>query len=209
MSNSELSKSIKIILLGESGVGKTNLIRVSTGEEFEQNSMTSSSGSYKEGVYTSSSNKQYNYHLWDTAGQEAYRSLNQIFIKNAKIVIFVYAIDNQSSFNELDYWINLAKKELGNDIVMGIVANKLDLYEEQQVKEEVAIEYAKKLNIKFKATSALTEPLGFKCFLEELLIDYIKKIDPTCKDEVQNYGRNNFSLKKQDDNDKKKKKSCC
>ena len=92
---------------------------------------------------------------------------------------------------------------------MGIVANKLDLYEEQQVKEEVAIEYAKKLNIKFKATSALTEPLGFKCFLEELLIDYIKKIDPTCKDEVPNYGRNNFSLKKQDDNDKKKKKSCC
>ena len=57
MSNMDLSKGIKIILLGESGVGKTNLIRVTTGEEFEQNSMSSSSGSYKEGYYISSKKK--------------------------------------------------------------------------------------------------------------------------------------------------------
>ena len=190
MSNIDLSKGIKIILLGESVVGKTNLIRVTTGEEFEQNSMSSSSGSYKEGTYISSTKKKYVYHLWDTAGQEAYRSLNKIFIKNAKVVIFVYAIDAESSFKELKYWIDLAKSELGNDFVMGIVANKIDLYEEQQVKEEVAIEFAKSQNIKFRATSALTEPLGFKSFLEELLIDYIKKIDPSCKDEVPVYGGN-------------------
>ena len=211
MSNVDLSKGIKIILLGESGVGKTNLIRVTTGEEFEQNSMSSSSGSYKEGTYISSTKKKYVYHLWDTAGQEAYRSLNKIFIKNAKVVIFVYAIDAESSFKELKYWIDLAKSELGNDFVMGIVANKIDLYEEQQVKEEVAIEFAKSQNIKFRATSALTEPLGFKSFLEELLIDYIKKIDPSCKDEVPVYGGNSdnsFALKK-GGNNKKKNKGCC
>ena len=209
MSNIDLSKGIKIILLGESGVGKTNLIRVTTGEEFEQNSMSSSSGSYKEGFYISSTKKKYIYHLWDTAGQEAYRSLNKIFIKNAKVVIFVYAIDNEQSYNELQFWIDLAKAELGDDFVMGIVANKIDLYEEQQVKEEVAREFAKRQNIKFRATSALTEPMGFKSFLEELLIDYIKKIDPTCKDEV---GDNYFSLNKKEDNNndkKKKKKKFC
>ena len=206
-----MDKSIKIILLGESGVGKTNLIRVATGEEFEQNSMSSSSGSYKEGYYISSSKKKYIYHLWDTAGQEAYRSLNKIFIKNAKVVIFVYAIDNEPSFKELGYWIDLAKAELGDDFVMGIVANKIDLYEEQQVKEEVAVEFAKNLNIKFRATSALTEPMGFKCFLEELLIDYIKRIDPNCKDEVPVYGGindNSFTLK-HGKNSKKKKNQCC
>ena len=211
MSKVDLSKGIKIILLGESGVGKTNLIRVSTGEEFEQNSMSSSSGSYKEGFYISSTKKKYVYHLWDTAGQEAYRSLNKIFIKNAKIVIFVYAIDNEPSFKELDYWINTAKNELGDDFIKGIVANKIDLFEEQQVKEEVAIEYAKKKNIKFKTTSALTEPMGFKCFVEELLIDYIKTIDPNCKDEAPIYGGtndNSFTLKKSGNN-KKKKSKCC
>ena len=205
----DLSKGIKIILLGESGVGKTNLIRVTTGEEFEQNSMSSSSGSYKEGYYISSKKKKYIYHLWDTAGQEAYRSLNKIFIKNAKVVIFVYAIDNEPSFNELNYWIELAKAELGDEFVMGIVANKIDLFEEQQVKEEVAKEFAKKQNIKFRATSALSEPMGFKSFLEELLIDYIKKIDPNCKDEYPGYVDNSFSLKKKHKHDKKKKKKFC
>ena len=205
----DLSKGIKIILLGESGVGKTNLIRVTTGEEFEQNSMSSSSGSYKEGYYISSKKKKYIYHLWDTAGQEAYRSLNKIFIKNAKVVIFVYAIDNEPSFNELNYWIELAKAELGDEFVMGIVANKIDLFEEQQVKEEVAKEFAKKQNIKFRATSALSEPMGFKSFLEELLIDYIKKIDPNCKEEYPGYVDNSFSLKKKHKHDKKKKKKFC
>ena len=211
MSNVDLSRGIKIILLGESGVGKTNLIRVTTGEEFEQNSMSSSSGSYKEGYYISSTKKKYIYHLWDTAGQEAYRSLNKIFIKNAKVVIFVYAIDSETSFKELKYWIELAKAELGDDFVMGIVANKIDLFEEQQVKEEVAIEFAKNQNIKFRATSALTEPMGFKSFLEELLIDYIKRIDPNCKDEVPVYGGindNSFTLK-HGKNSKKKKNQCC
>ena len=208
--STDFSRGIKIILLGESGVGKTNLIRVTTGEDFEQNSMSSSSGSYKEGYYISSTKKKYTYHLWDTAGQEAYRSLNKIFIKNAKVVIFVYAIDSEVSFKELKYWIELAKAELGDDFVMGIVANKIDLYEEQQVKEEVAVEFAKKQNIKFRATSALTEPLGFKSFLEELLIDYIKKIDPNCKDEVPSYGvnDNSFTLK-HGKNSKKKKTHFC
>ena len=211
MSNVDLSKGIKIILLGESGVGKTNLIRVATGEEFEQNSMSSSSGAYKEGFYISSNKKKYTYHLWDTAGQEAYRSLNKIFIKNSKIVIFVYAIDNSLSFKELKFWIDLAKSELGNDIVMGLVANKIDLYEEQQVKEEAAIEFAKDHNLKFRATSALTEPMGFKSFLEELLIEYIKKIDPSCKDEVPEYEKTNSNSFKLDGSNtgQKKKKKCC
>ena len=138
--------------------------------------------------------------------------INKIFIKNAKVVIFVYAIDNEPSFKELSYWIDLAKAELGDDFVMGIVANKIDLYEEQQVKEEVAVEFAKNLNIKFRATSALTEPMGFKCFLEELLIDYIKKIDPNCKDEAPVYGgnhENSFTLKKSHGDKKKANKRCC
>ena len=205
---SDSSKGIKIILLGESGVGKTNLINVATGEEFEQNSMSSSSGSYKEGVYISSDKKKYDYNLWDTAGQEAYRSLNKIFIKNSKIVIFVYAIDNEPSFKELKYWIELAKSELGEGFIMGIVGNKIDLYEEQQVKEEVAMDYATKLNIKFKTTSALTDPLGFKSFLEELIVDYIKTIDPNFKDEPKSDKDTSFTLKKVRSNSKKKK-GCC
>jgi small GTP-binding protein len=205
------SKGIKIILLGESGVGKTNLINVATGEEFEQNSMSSSSGAYKEGELILSNKKKYEYNLWDTAGQEAYRSLNKIFIKNAKIVIFVYAIDNAPSFKELNYWIELAKGELGDGFIKGIVANKIDLYEEQQVKEEDAIKFANSLNIKYKTTSALTDPMGFKSFLEELIIDYIKTIDPNFKDDSKSRGNkndNSFTLGKEGNNQTKKRRCC-
>jgi small GTP-binding protein len=211
MSKEDTAKCIKIILLGESGVGKTNLIRVASGEEFEQNSMTSSSGSYKEGIYISTNKKKYLYHLWDTAGQEVYRSLNKIFIKNAQIVIFVFAIDNETSFTELNYWIDLAKTELGDDFVKGMVANKIDLYEEQQVKEEDSREFAKQQNIKYRATSALTEPTGFKSFLEELIVEYIKKVDPVSGEEGITCGgtiENSFTLKKMGQKHKKKG-GCC
>ena len=175
---------IKIILLGEAGVGKTNLITVASGGAFNYGTMSSSSGSYQEGSYKSSNGKTYYYHLWDTAGQEAYRSLNKIFIQNSKVIICVYAIDNEHSFKELDFWISMVKEELGDKgYVIGIAANKNDLYEDQVVKDEDGKNYAKNKGFKFKATSALSDPAGFKSFLEELLVDYIKTIDPTFKDD--------------------------
>ena len=200
---------IKIILLGEAGVGKTNLISVATGGTFSYGTMSSSSGSYQEGTYIASNNKKYDYHLWDTAGQEAYRSLNKIFIQNSKVIICVYAIDNEHSFKELDFWIDLVRGELGEKgYVLGIAANKNDLYEDQVVKDEDGKNYAKSKGYKFKATSALSDPTGFKSFLEELLVDYIKTIDPTCKDDVN---KNAFTLQpgsgsKKTENNKKK---CC
>ena len=198
-------KEIKIILLGESGVGKTCLINVITGGVFDNDEVSSSSCSYREGSYESQNGKKYIYHLWDTAGQEAYRSLNKIFIKNAKVVILVYSIENKESFKALDFWINLVKTEIGeNGYIMGIVGNKQDLYERQQVLEEEAINYANKLGYKFKSVSALSDPLGFKRFLEELLVDYIKTVDSSCTDTFNN---NSFSIQKK--KHKKEKRRCC
>ena len=206
-SNSE----IKIILLGEAGVGKTNLITVASGGSFNYGTMSSSSGSYQEGTYKSSNGKTYDYHLWDTAGQEAYRSLNKIFIQNSKVIICVYAIDNEHSFKELDFWINMVKEELGEKgYVIGIAANKNDLYEDQVVKDEDGKNYAKNKGFKFKATSALSDPAGFKSFLEELLVDYIKTIDPTCKDDSNK--KSGFTLKAKNagnKNGENGKKKCC
>ena len=197
--------SIKIILLGESGVGKTNLINVSMGKEFEQNTVSSIHSSYLEGVMEYN-DKEYSYSLWDTAGQEIYRSLNKIFIKGAKIVICVYAIDNKESFQQIEYWINNAKETLGEDekIIMAIIANKSDLFEEQVVPDEEGKKVAAKYNMKFKLTSACSDAVGFKAFLKELIIDYIKLIGP---DEEASL---NFKItkKKAPENEKKKKRFC-
>ena len=163
---------IKVILLGESGVGKTNLINVSQGKEFDYNSMTSLSSSYSNGTLVYK-DKEYLYVLWDTAGQESYRSLNKIFMKNSKVIIFVFSLDNKRSFDELDYWIDNAKNEVGVDCVMGIAGNKCDLIKEQVVNEADAEKYADDHGMKIRFTSALNNPYGFKSYLNELIIDYI------------------------------------
>jgi small GTP-binding protein len=181
--NLNAEEVIKIVLLGESGVGKTNLINVSMGKEFQQNSDSSLSSSFVSSDYKVG-NKVYTYVLWDTAGQESYRSLNKIFIKNTKVVIFVYSIENYKSFQELDYWVNIAKEELGDNSIYAIIGNKSDLYDEQEVKDEEAEKYAEEQNMKIKFTSALADAKGVKSFLNELISDYVKKIDPEYTGEI-------------------------
>ena len=171
---SESGDSIKVILLGESGVGKTNLINISQGKPFNPNSVSSISSSYSQATMTYK-DKEYEYVLWDTAGQESYRSLNQLFMKNAKVVIFVYSIDNKNSFEELSYWVEAAQNEVEGFCVKGIVGNKSDLFDKQKVKDEEAEEFAAKVGIKIKFTSALSDPNSFISFLKELIIDYINK----------------------------------
>ena len=103
--------------------------------------------------------------------------MNKIFIKNTKVVIFVYSIENYKSFKELNYWINIAKEELGDNSIYAIIGNKSDLYYDQEVKDEEAEKYAKEHNMKIKFTSALADAKGVKSFLNELISDYIKTID--------------------------------
>ena len=192
--------NIKIILLGESGVGKTNLINVSLDREFEENSASTNYCSYLEGILDYN-NKKYSYALWDTAGQEIYKSLNRIFIKESKIILFVYSINNKDSFNEMEYWINSAEEILGEDkYIRALVGNKSDLYEEQIVSDDDAQKLADKYKMKMKITSALTDKAGFKLFLKELIIDYIESIATE---------EENINIKLGNQNDEQTKKKCC
>jgi small GTP-binding protein len=174
----EEDKGIKVVLLGEAGVGKTNLIRVAMGKPFETNSKTTiSSAFYDEQIEIN--NKSYQYCLWDTAGQEVYRSLNKIFIKDSKVIIIVFSITKRESFTNVDFWVNYAKEILQNDTyVMALVGNKIDLYDEQEIPDEEIENKAKELKLKLKITSAVTDSQGFQKFLKELLEDYITTYNP-------------------------------
>ena len=198
------SKGIKIILVGESGVGKTNLISVSMGKKFIENSGSTMASSFYESE-VEINNKKYLYCLWDTAGQERFRALNKIFMKNAKIVMIVFSIDNENSFKEVDFWVNYTKEILGNDqYIMALIANKSDLYENQTISDEKIDEKAKNLKIKSKVTSALTDVAGFKLFLNELIADYINLIGPEGEKGLT------FTLCQQPQSqEEKKKKKCC
>jgi small GTP-binding protein len=205
----EDDRAIKIILLGESGVGKTNLIRVAMGNPFERSNHSTITSSYYDSEIIIN-NKQYSYCLWDTAGQESYRSLNQMFVKDSKIVLVVCAINNKKSFQEIDFWVNYTKETLGNDkYILSLVANKSDLYNEQEVPDEEVEKKAKELNIKFKITSAAEDAVGFRDFLNKLIEEYINTIYPT---ELKKPKTFKIEEEKKDDKnveEKKKKKNCC
>ena len=189
----EKNQIIKIILIGESGVGKTNLINVLFGKGFSNETLCTESSYFFDGEFKYN-DKEYIYNLWDTAGQEQYRALNKIFMKEAKIIILVYSIDNLESFKQIDFWINYAKEILGEEkYIMSLVANKSDLYLEQKVPDQDGKNLAQKYEMKFCITSAKENIGSFKAFLNELIKDYILQND---KETVKNKTKE-FKIKKE------------
>ena len=104
----EFAEVIKLIIIGSVSVGKTSLLtRYATGN-FQSVTKSTSTSSFISKI-KEVNGKLYEIKLWDTAGQEKYRSLTKIFIKDAKIALLVYAIDDEDSFKDLDMWLNIVK----------------------------------------------------------------------------------------------------
>ena len=167
---------VKVILVGEMGTGKTSLINTFIGLKFEEKVEESTSSASFITHRMKIGDKTYAINLWDTIGQEKFRSLTKIFIKDSKIVIFVYDITRIDTFNELNYWFDTIKNVLGNKPVLGICGNKNDLFQREQVPEEKIEKYANEKKVPYKLTSCKS-PLTFKNFMEELLKQYIEKTE--------------------------------
>ena len=197
---------LKTILIGQSGVGKTNLINIAREEKFNPSQVTTVNCSFFKKIMNID-NKLFNIYLWDTIGQEKLKSLTKIFFKNAKIVILVYDITNKKSLEELNYWLKEVKESLGENIILGVLGNKKDLFVNEEVTEEQGQEYAKSIGARWGLTSAKTERESFITYVEDLIRDYIKKIEPEEKKEEDNKD-NNLVLQNEDTEKKKKKKKC-
>ena len=196
---SEEDIGIKVILLGESSVGKTSLIKVSIGKKFNASELTTYSANYSIKKFNYNG-KEYNFNLWDTIGQEKYRTLTKMFFKDTKIVILVYDITVEKSFNELDYWYNQIVNELGTEgYSLAVVGNKKDLFKQEKVKEPQGKNFAESKNAKFKLTSAKDDPLSFNSLLEQIFKEFI--------DNNQDYL--NQKRKTTISNKAKKKGKCC
>ena len=192
--------NIKVILVGMTSVGKTNMINILSGMQFQTSILSTTSSSYVE-KKMNIDNKKYNLQIWDTAGQEKFRSLTKIFIKDSKIVIFVYDISSKKSFEEVDYWVNIVKEILGDKPVFGLAGNKKDLFLEEEVDEKDGIKKVEEIGAIFKLTSAKTK-YGINELMEQLLREYIRKL----KDGEIDYDNNCYKL---DNKISHKKRKCC
>ena len=145
----------KIVLLGEAGVGKTSIITRYISGSFSQIVMTSTGSSFVAKKIELEDKKKVKLQIWDTAGQEKYRSLAKIFYQSAAVAVLVYDITLKKSFEQIkEYWVKEIKENAPEDIIIAIAANKSDDYLNQEVTIDEGKELAKSLDALFICTSA-------------------------------------------------------
>ena len=173
----------KVVLLGDSGVGKTCIIARYISGSFDKNSTTTNGASFcSKNVRFDQLGKNLLLDIWDTAGQEKYKALTKFFYKDAAVCILVYDVTRKESFQSLkDYWYSQLKENSEPDIVIGVAGNKSDLYENEEVKEDEAREWAKEIGAVFELTSAQNNTGINDLFLN---VGY-KFLDPSFKPEIE------------------------
>ena len=214
MTDSDNGEMLKIVLIGETGVGKTSIISQFIDQVFQADQQATIGGTYSSKTVKCSNGKILKLEIWDTAGQERYRSVTKMFYKDANVAILVYDITNKFSFEELqNYWAEQVLESAPKDIILCIIANKSDLIQEEQVDEGEARKYAGKINAIFAVTSA-KDNAG----INDLFIEISKKYSGSDsafiveeKDEVEEIRKvRKESVKITTDSQKKgKKKGCC
>ena len=213
MDESEL-ELLKIVLIGESGVGKTSIIQQFVDQMFQNDQQSTIGGTFSTKIVKCGNGKILKLELWDTAGQERYRSISQLFYKDANAVILVYDITNKFSFEEIqNYWFKQVKESATENVILSIVGNKLDLYEQEVVDQKAAKKYAEDNNALFAVTSAKNSS-----GIEDLFIEIVKKFSGADSasiiqdnNDMENYPKFRKDTLKitTEQTSKTKKKKCC
>ena len=156
MSTARKPPCCKVVLLGDSGVGKTCIISRYISGAFDNNSPSTNGASYASKILTFENlNKTISLDIWDTAGQEKYKSLTKFFYKDAAVAILVYDITKKDSFENMKgYWYEQLQEFGSKKIILGVAGNKCDMYEKEEVNENEAKEFAEKIGAFFEITSA-------------------------------------------------------
>ena len=178
----------KIITLGDSGVGKTSIIKRYVYNKFDYNSINTIgiSYSFKDVILPNGQKIQLN--LIDTAGQEKYKSLSKSYFKHANGVFFIFSLNDPLTFANMEQWVNdfNDNKEVSNVICQYLIGNKSDL--EIKVNQELIEELKEKFNIKeYAPTSAKDNTNIGKIFEEmsQLLYDNYKKKRKTSQKNIK------------------------
>lgn len=197
---------VKLIMLGNSNVGKTSLAKRLTVDSYESKiDATVGSSVYK--VYLEIGNEEISFVLWDTAGQERFKSITPMYVREAKILLLMFSCSEKSSIDDLQSWYDIAVNVV-DDIKVVVIGNKSDLINSEQTNEieNQVVEFFRKNNqeecfllISCKTGNSLDE-------LKGLLANIIKGLDePEPKEESSKL----IKLKASQGNQSNAKKDCC
>ncbi|KAJ6727291.1 DRAB5-RELATED [Salix purpurea] len=147
---------VKLVLLGDSGVGKSCIVLRFVRGQFDPTSKVTIGASFLSQTIALQDSTTVKFEIWDTAGQERYAALAPLYYRGAAVAVIVYDITSPETFTKAQYWVKELQKHGSPDIVMALVANKADLHEKREVPTQDGIDYAEKNGMFFIETSAKT-----------------------------------------------------
>ena len=206
---------LKLVLLGDSGVGKTNLISRYISNNFDENTRATIGVEFFCKNFRINKKRTIKVEIWDTAGQERYKAITSVYYKGAKGAFIVYDITSRKTFENIDKWIGEIKERTTDDVKLIIIGNKTDLNNEREVKSEEALIKYQDMDIPLIETSALEDTNVNEAFINLIKIvyqDYARKEKEEKNNINDNKNSKGIDLKNIDDEDKSVNKDsfmCC
>ena len=143
----------KILIIGDSGVGKSCILHRFTDDMFMENYISTIGVDFK--IKTLDiDGKIIKLQIWDTAGQERFRVITSAYYRGAHGIVLVYDVTSEMSFKNLNYWLEETVKFASENVSKLIIGNKCDIINKREVSYTTAREYAESLNINYVETSA-------------------------------------------------------
>lgn len=193
----------KVILIGDSSVGKTNIMSKYLKDQFMEFSKSTIGVEFSSKTFNVQGHK-IKAQIWDTAGQEKYRSMTSTYYKGSKGAFVIYDITRKETFESVDNWINDLKLKGDPNIIVFLIGNKNDLEESREVAKDEGEEKGRSFQCGFLETSALSGDNideAFDLMITEIFNRYKKDI----KDEESFKKGDDLNLDKGGNN----KKGCC
>jgi Ras-related protein Rab-11A len=204
MENKEYDLLFKLILIGDSCVGKSNILLKYLKNQFNENSKTTIGVEFgTKNIIIN--NKRIKIQIWDTAGQERYRSITSAYYKGAKGALIVYDITRKNTFDNIDKWITDLKLNGDKNICIIILGNKSDLINKREINKNDGIKKAEMYKTAFLETSALNGDNISKAF-DELIEQIVINNKNIFQDDNENEIDKGVNLNDEKNNNKKK---CC
>ena len=164
---------IKVVIVGDSSVGKTNLLSRFAHNSFNENSRNTIGVDFQ-AVDLNINGQNIKAQFWDTAGQEKYRSIAAAYYKNAQGIIITYDVTREQTFKNVQFWYDELREQGEPDVEIILIGHKKDLESQRKVTEEQGAQLAKEKNMFFMETSAKTNENScvenaFTVLLEEIV----------------------------------------
>ena len=189
----------KILLLGDSAVGKSCLLLRYCDDKFQEQHLATIGLDFRLKTLNLENNKKVKVQIWDTAGQDRFLAITKNYYRGANGILLVFDVTNHSSFEHIKNWIEQIKEEASEKIVIYLVGNKIDCTNNRVISNEEGKKLSEEFGLKYYETSAKNNEN-----IDSTFLDLVKEVDSLYADsENENYGTtiNN--------NKKKVKKKCC